>query len=339
MIRLRRTALTLGAATALTLTSVSVGTVSASAQTAASDAAGAVACAEDTHVDHAGHGDHTVDEHATDAAARPRPGAGPKEPNAVSTAQAAALGNPKSRPVLPVGSVEIPTYVHVISAAPLTDEEVAIRTTQIAEQMEVLNEAFAGEDAAAGSPATPFTFTLEETDYTVNAAWSTLVPGSKEERAAKTELREGGADALNVYVAPIGGGLLGYATFPQKAKGGQLWADGVVILDESMPGGTAEPYNLGDTLTHEVGHWLGLYHTFQGGCTGPGDYVPDTPAEAVPAFECTADAGRDSCPAQPGLDPITNFMDYTEDFCMNSFSAGQVARMSNAWEAFRAPVA
>ncbi len=58
-----------------------------------------------------------------------------------------------------------------------------------------------------------------------------------------------------------------------------------------------------------------------------------------PQLKQGTDAGRDSCPPQPGLDPITNVMDCTEDFCVNSFSAGQVARMSNAWEAFRAPVA
>ncbi|MGY1673016.1 zinc metalloprotease [Geodermatophilus sp. SYSU D00710] len=205
--------------------------------------------------------------------------------------------------------------------------------------MRVLNDAYAGQGEASGSPETPFVFTYdpEATTYRVDAEWASLVPGSKEERAAKSELRVGGAETLNVYVASIGGGLLGYATFTQKAKGGQLWADGVVILDESMPGGTAEPYDQGDTLTHEVGHWLGLFHTFQGGCSGPGDYVTDTPAEALPAFECEADAGRDSCPRDPGTDPITYFMDYTEDFCMNTFSAGQVARMSNAWEAYRAP--
>ncbi|MGY1696665.1 zinc metalloprotease [Geodermatophilus sp. SYSU D00814] len=325
MTRLRRTALTLGAAAALALTTApAAGTVDAAAPSA-----GAAEACTDVHTDDVGSGTEE---------ARVRPGATRAEPNAVSTHQAAALGNPKTRPVLEAGSVTVPTVFHVISAEPVDE---ARFDALIAAQVDVLNDAYAGEGAAAGSPATPFVFTYdpEQTTYTVDAAWASLVPGSKEERAAKSALRVGGPETLNVYVASIGGGLLGYATFPQKAKGGQLWADGVVILDESMPGGTAELYDQGDTLTHEVGHWLGLFHTFQGGCSGPGDYVPDTPAEALPAFECEADAGRDSCPRDPGTDPITNFMDYTEDFCMNTFSAGQVARMSNAWEAYRAPSA
>lgn len=242
------------------------------------------------------------------AEARVRRGATRGEPNAVSTDQAAALGDPKSRTVLPAGSVTVRTVFHVVSAAPV---DRARYETLIDAQVQVLNDAYAGTRAADLSPDTPFRFTHDpaETTFTENAAWASLVPGSKEERAAKTALRTGDAATLNVYVASIGGGLLGYATFPQSAKGGQLWRDGVVILDESMPGGTAAPYNEGDTATHEVGHWLGLFHTFQGGCTGPGDHVTDTPAEAAPAFECAVDATRDSCPADPGLDPVHNFMD------------------------------
>jgi hypothetical protein len=275
------------------------------------------------------------DEHAP--LARVRKGSSRAEPNAISASQAAALGNPKVRPTLAVASVQIPTVFHVITATPLTADEQEVREAQIAAQVNVLNQAFTGEGAAMGSPDTPFRFVYDPaaTTWTVNAAWSTLAYGSKEETAAKRTLRVGDASTLNVYVANLGEGLLGWATFPQRAKGGQLYRDGIVILDESMPGGAARPYNEGDTGTHEVGHWLGLHHTFQGGCTGPGDYVVDTPAEALPSFEC-ADAGRDSCPGQTGADPITNFMDYAEDFCMNTFSAGQVQRMSNAWEAFRA---
>jgi hypothetical protein len=272
--------------------------------------------------------------------ARLRPGATVADPNSLSSSRAAAAAEIPARAVLPNGSVTIRTVFHVITATKLTPAQKAQRQSQIAAQVRVLNNAFAGTGAAAPSGDTPFRYTYSPsaTTWTVNKAWSTMVPGSRIEENAKKALHVGGPRTLNIYVANIGGGLLGWATFPEPSYGDALFYDGVVILDESMPGGRAGVYNQGDTATHEVGHWLGLYHTFEGRCNAPGDYVADTPAEGFPAFFC-ADAGRDTCPGKPGLDPVHNFMNYGEDFCINQFTRGQIVRMSNTWQALRAPFA
>lgn len=220
---------------------------------------------------------------------------------------------------------EIEVVFHVIMED-RTREGGNLPKSMIKEQMKVLNDSYAGR---TGGVDTGFRFELEEINRVVNAEWYTVGYGSPEEQEMKAELREGDEETLNIYVANIGDGLLGWATFPEKNMTSD---DGVVVLNESLPGGTAVPYDGGDTATHEAGHWLNLYHTFQGGCTGQGDRVEDTPAESSPAFGCPE--GRDTCDT-PGLDPIRNFMDYTEDDCMNEFTKGQKKRMHQAWEAFR----
>ena len=151
----------------------------------------------------------------------------------------------------------------------------------------------------------------------------------------KTTLRKGGADTLNFYVAGIGDGLLGWATFPQDYRNDPAM-DGVIVLNDSLPGGSAAPFNEGDTGTHEVGHWIGLFHTFQNGCSAPGDLVKDTPRVREPNFECKAVV--DSCPSEDGVsraDLLDNFMDYTEDSCMNKFTAGQGDRAGRYYKNFR----
>lgn len=222
------------------------------------------------------------------------------------------------------GTVNVPVWFHVINKGTGTSNG-DVPDAQINDQIAVLNAAYA-------STGSPFFFTLAGITRTTNATWYTMQPGTTAEQQAKTALRKGGAGTLNLYSANPSGGLLGWATFPSDYAS-RPTQDGVVVLFSSLPGGTASPYNLGDTATHEIGHWLGLYHTFQGGCTARNDQVSDTPAERSAAFGCPT--GRDSCASKPGKDPITNFMDYTDDACMNTFSGGQVARMDAQHQQYR----
>lgn len=223
------------------------------------------------------------------------------------------------------GSTPTPTtidvYFHVIRSSSGAG---SISSGEINSQIAVLNAAYSD---------TVFSFNLVATTDSSNDSWYTTTGGSSES-AMKSSLRAGSANDLNIYANNMGGGLLGWATFPSSYASNPT-SDGVVILNESMPNGSAAPYNEGDTLTHEVGHWLGLYHTFQGGCNGSGDMVSDTPAERSPAYGCPG--GRDSCSARkaPGLDPIENFMDYTDDSCMFEFTENQATRTWDQWDAYR----
>lgn len=164
-----------------------------------------------------------------------------------------------------------------------------------------------------------------EADVHASPALFRYAPGSDAELAAKSMLDRQGYDArhyLRIYSfgpPPI---LLGFATFPQDLKRNGS-RDGVSILYSTVPFGQP-PFDLGMTAVHEVGHWLGLLHPFQGGCSGNGDFVADTPAEAGPDFQCAV--GRDTC-AGGGVDDVTNVMGYNDDACMNHLTQGQIARV------------
>jgi Pregnancy-associated plasma protein-A len=223
-------------------------------------------------------------------------------------------------PVRALAARVVPVYFHVIQST--TNTNGGVTDTMIKNQIAVLNSAF-----SAGSVS----FNLVSINRVTNNTWFTAAYGSSAESQMKNTLRKGGKESLNFYTANIGGGLLGWATFPADYAASPKM-DGVVVLNASLPGGSASPYNLGDTGTHEVGHWAGLYHTFQGGCSTTNDQVSDTPAEQSPASGCPT--GRNTC-SSAGLDPITNFMDYSTDSCMNTFSAGQRARMSTQFATYR----
>jgi len=219
------------------------------------------------------------------------------------------------------GDINVNVYWHVInqgSGASNGD----ISSQMINDQIAVLNAAYNGKG---------FQFVLAGTDRTTNSTWYNGCYGTSES-TMKAATRQGSADDLNIWSCNPSSGILGYATFP-SSYGSAASKDGVVLLHSSLPGGSAAPYNEGDTGTHEVGHWLGLYHTFQGGCQKTGDYVSDTPSEKSAAYGCPT--GRNTC-SGTGVDPITNFMDYTDDYCMFQFTAGQATRMSSMWTTYRA---
>ena len=230
-------------------------------------------------------------------------------------------------------AVTIPVWVHVINKGSgfangdLPDE-------MIRRQVRVLDDSFSGR---TGGAASGFDFELAGITRTTNQNWfENMALDFEVELAAKTALRRGEADTLNLYTVD-GGPYLGFAYYPDVLLSEKYAVlDGVVLDWRSLPGGTFEIYSEGDTAPHEVGHWLALFHTFDGKCGSKGDFVADTPAEFAPAFNCPV--GRDTCtsPSKPGLDPIFNFMDYTQDSCMFMFTPGQVARMQATWAAFRA---
>ncbi|KQT91108.1 metalloprotease [Marmoricola sp. Leaf446] len=314
------------AALATTLTAGAAST--AAAPVAASSARQAADCVEQT--DHADHVDQAG------ASARVRPGqAGSKaDTREVSRAEqrridastrqivrqkradrtSAAAGN---------SIASIPVYVHVMigkgGAGDVTD-------AQIAQQVTVLNQTYGGADVNGAGLDTGVGFRLAGTDRIVNDAYHQDKQSSKYRAAT----RQGGKNALNIWLVDFD--YLGIATFPWDYSK-QPRIDGIRVQYSSLPGGSATNYDLGETATHEAGHWLGLYHTFQGGCADPGDSVSDTPAQASPSSGCPT--GRDSCPA-PGLDPIHNYMDYSYDSCYTTFSAGQDSRMDQMWTAYRA---
>ncbi|HKR01648.1 MAG TPA: zinc metalloprotease [Pyrinomonadaceae bacterium] len=228
-----------------------------------------------------------------------------------------------------VTTVTVNVYFHVIMDA---NGQGAVTDTQLAQQIDVLNASYSGATGAGtpmGSANTVFRFQLapdNPIERTFNTNWFLAGQGSTYEREFKTALRRGTARDLNFYTNNTGGGNVGgWATFPWWYAGDPLM-DGVVILYKATPGGALGPnYNEGDIGVHEVGHWVGLYHTFQGGCKGAGDSVDDTPFEnRLQAAACPV--GSDTCRNKPGLDPIENFMDYTYNTCQYRFSAGQATR-------------
>ncbi len=221
----------------------------------------------------------------------------------------------------------VPVWFHVLHDG----VEGNLSFEQVTAQVNVLNTTFGGGEGGYDSG---FRFKLAGVTRTDNAEWFRHGYGDKAERDMKKALHRGGWETLNLYSTQASA-YLGWAYFPGLPESRQ-YLDGIVVDWESMPGTStryAGRYDQGETATHEAGHWLNLYHVFQGGCNNWGDYVADTPPQLIATNGCPV--GQDSC-SEPGIDSIHNYMDYSYDTCYYEFSAGQAARMQDAWLYFRA---
>jgi hypothetical protein len=179
-----------------------------------------------------------------------------------------------------------------------------------------------------------FQFILKPVSYAMNADWAAGIDNSKAEKMR--QLHRGDYKSLNVYlVEGATGGVCSLPIANTNAVGQtDLDGDGCWI---PLKSGVNAPDG---TMTHEIGHWFGLLHVFQGGCDD-GDFCADTPAQASPSNSHMATPGdvnscpaRDSCPAKAGLDNIQNFMDYTD--CSSLFTTCQGARMLQMYTSYRA---
>lgn len=216
------------------------------------------------------------------------------------------------RPVL-----SVPLHVHILQDSQGSNPV----------SMEIINASVTRLNA--GFARAGFTFQVESIETVVNDTWANVPrsnQGLLDEISAALNVRV--RNAANVYIGLLEG-FCGFASLPYSQDPNEA-----VYLDYTcLPGGReSDAY---DTIIHEMGHFMGLLHTFApepNGCRGRGDYIADTPFQKIPHFKCKR---VDTCPRRPGLDPVRNYMDYTEDSCNHRFTRGQIALMRYAHPYYR----
>jgi len=232
----------------------------------------------------------------------------------------------------PQGGVlySIPVVFHILRRNDGTTGDVSDALIQ--SQIDVLNEDFRAIAGSNGAPGvdTRIEFTLAGITRSNSNSWYND-RGTYYDSLAWDTTRY-----LNIYTNTAGGNL-GYAYVPSGGGVvGNTW-DRVVLYWPAVgrPAPYGPPYHLGRSATHEVGHYLGLYHTFQGGCASAsgcyqnGDLICDTNPESSANF---SPCSRSTCGS---LDPTENYMDYSDDICMTGFSSDQAHRMRCTLAAFR----
>ena len=228
--------------------------------------------------------------------------------------------------------VTVPVVFHVLYNTPAEN----ISEAQILSQLQIMNDDFRRlnsdqDNVWAQAADTQIEFCLASQDPQGNPTdgilrVSTSVSSFGTNDAMKFT-SQGGSDAwpasdyLNFWVCDLGSSLLGYAQFP----GGPANTDGVVCNYTATGNtGTAQaPFALGRTATHEIGHWLNLRHIWGDGGCGASDFVDDTPDSDGPNYGCAL--GSVACGT---TDMVQNYMDYSDDACMNLFTQGQSDRMN-----------